>query len=31
VHASTTPAQREEAVQRLRGWQRDLRELAQAR
>jgi hypothetical protein len=31
VHASTTPAQREEAVRRLRGWQRDLRELAQAR
>lgn len=31
VHASTTPAQREEAARRLRGWQRDLRELAQAR
>lgn len=31
VHASTTPGQRDEAVRRLRGWQRDLRELAQAR
>jgi hypothetical protein len=31
VHASTTPAQREQAARRLRGWQRDLRELAQAR
>ena len=28
---STTPAQREVAVQRLRGWQRDLQELSQAR
>jgi hypothetical protein len=27
VHNSTTPAQREVAVERLRGWQRDLREL----
>ncbi|AEG91833.1 DUF6279 family lipoprotein [Ramlibacter tataouinensis] len=27
-HNATTPAQRETAVQRLRGWQRDLRELA---
>jgi len=31
VHASTTAAQREHAVRRLRGWQRDLRELAAAR
>ena len=28
VHQSTTPAQREHAVRRLRGYQRDLRELA---
>lgn len=28
VHASTTPAQREHAVERLRGYQRELRELA---
>jgi hypothetical protein len=28
VHNSTTPAQREIAVERLRGWQRDLRELS---
>lgn len=27
VHQVTTPAQREEAAKRLRGWQRDLREL----
>jgi hypothetical protein len=31
VHNSTTPAQREHAVRRLRGWQRDLGELASAR
>lgn len=31
VHASTTAAQREHAVRKLRGWQRDLHELAQAR
>jgi hypothetical protein len=32
VHRGTTPVQRDHAVQRLRGWQRDLRELeAQAR
>jgi hypothetical protein len=30
VHASTTPAQREHAARRLRGWQQDLRELAHA-
>lgn len=30
VHASTTAAQREHAARRLRGWQQDLRELAQA-
>lgn len=30
VHASTTPAQREHAARRLRGWQQDLLELAQA-
>jgi hypothetical protein len=28
LHNSTTPAQRETAVERLRGWQRDLRELS---
>jgi hypothetical protein len=28
VHETTTPAQRQEAVRRLRGYQRDLRELA---
>lgn len=28
MHNTTTPAQRESAVRRLRGWQRDLRELA---
>lgn len=28
MHNSMTPAQRDTAVQRLRGWQRDLRELA---
>lgn len=28
THNATTPAQRETAVQRLRGWQRDLQELA---
>lgn len=28
LHESTTPAQRESAVRRLRGWQRDLAELA---
>jgi hypothetical protein len=31
VHQSTTPAQREQAVRRLRGYQRDLRELAEAK
>ena len=28
LHNSTTPAQREQAVKKLRGWQRDLRELS---
>ena len=31
LHNSTTLAQREAAVRRLRGWQRDLRELANGR
>ena len=31
LHNSTTPAQRESAVRRLRGYQRDLRELAEGR
>lgn len=31
VHQSTTPAQREQAVRRLRGYQRDLRDLAEAK
>lgn len=30
VHNAATPAQREHAVQRLRGWQRDLQELSAA-
>jgi hypothetical protein len=31
LHESTTPAQREQAVRRLRAYQRDLRELAAKR
>lgn len=31
VHASTTPAQRDQAARRLRAYEKDLRELAQVR